>query len=95
MNIDTCPTDLKILRMTDMSITIFSHIHSVHVIMLYEKKKNKPAETIPCLLIANGRHANGFHVNVLGSKVSTLLSTTLSSSPPTATITSVLSVTKF
>lgn len=50
--------------------------------------KTLPTETSPCLLIANGRQASGFQVSVMGSKVSTLRNTTLSSSPPTATTTS-------
>lgn len=51
-----------------------------------------PDTTSPCLLTAKGRQARFFHWFVTGSKLSTLRSTTLSSSPPTVTITSAVPV---
>lgn len=55
-------------------------------------QRPSPDTTSPCLLTAKGRHARFFHWFVTGSKLSTLRSTTLSSSPPTVTITSAVPV---
>lgn len=57
---------------------------------MLEKIETVPVTTTPCLLMAKGKHAKVSHFSFTGSKHSTLRKTTLSSSPPTATITSAI-----
>ena len=66
----------------------YSKLNFILLALIHYHHDCLPVTTSPCLLTANGRQARVFQWWVRGSKLSTLRSTTLSSSPPTAIITS-------